>query len=172
MFGINCSPLHECRLFVFRFVVIIIIAVVVLTLANIFINFILLLVAPILNPSDVHGCPEQMVNFTCTILGGTTLRWRVDFTNPSLPEIQRSFLEKHNIGRTFVVPNTEGFDFRFVLISREPIVSTMTTNIVQNLYGASVSCENLHSLQFDTSRIHNLNGICVNVIFNNHLHKF
>lgn len=93
------------------------------------------------------------------------MRWRVDFVDPSLPDIQRAFLEYHPLGKTFVLPNNHGSNFSFVLVSRFPLTSTMTTIVVYNLYGSSVSCEDLDSAELDTSQIYSIDGMVLIFFF-------
>lgn len=112
-----------------------------------------------LSPSVIYGCPQQEITFTCNILQGSTLRWNVDFVSPSLPEVQRVFLESSSVGSSFNVPNVEGSTFTITLLSKNPLESTLTTIVVQNLYGAIITCDSLESADYASSSIYNVNGM-------------
>lgn len=78
----------------------------------------------------------------------------------SISDVQKAFLESDLLGDTFTVTNNRNYAFIFVLKSRLPLVSTMTTNGVPDLQGASVSCEDLSTAEVDASIIHIVNGMC------------
>ena len=62
-------------------------------------------------------------------------------------------------GVTINVTNNRNNIFTFMLKSRVPLMSTLTTIVVHDLEGASVSCEDLSTNEVDTSFIHIIDGI-------------
>ena len=87
-------------------------------------------------------CSEFEVNFTCTVIGSTTLNWDIDFSSLIINDLNRIvFHNSDTIGRQFT-PMVQGTDavYTFNLTSKSPLTSTMTTNKSTDLSGATVSC--------------------------------
>ena len=94
---------------------------------------------------SLDACSESEVNFTCIVTESTTLQWDVtDFTILSNDHINRvQFFSTDSIGRElYIFIQGTGAVYNFRLISTSPLTSTMTTNMLTDLSGATVSCSN------------------------------
>ena len=111
-----------------------------------------------MTPDNTHGCVGQKVTLTCIIDQGTAIRWEIDFVDLSISDVQKAFLESDQLGAIINVTNNRNHVFTFMLKSRLPLMSTVTTNIVHDLEGASVTCEDLRTAEVDTSLIHIISG--------------
>ena len=116
-------------------------------------------VVPNLTPDSIISCVGQMVTATCVVPQGTAIRWEVNFVDLSISDVQKGFLGSYQPGETVNITNNRNYVFTFMLKSRNPFVSTVTTNMVYDLEGASVSCEDLSTAKVDTSVIHIISGM-------------
>ena len=106
---------------------------------------------------DVHTCPEEKITLNCTVPHGTVLQWEVNFISSSISSVKHTFLNTDSLGQTFRVINNWNYAFSFVLTSTSPITSTMTTNAVRDLEGATVSCKD-YQYNLDTVKVHVIKG--------------
>ena len=114
--------------------------------------------APNLTPDSIKSCVGQMVTATCVIAQSTAIRWEINFVDLSISDVQKAFLGSDQPGETVNITNNRNHIFTFTIKSRLPTVSTFTTNMVHELEGASVSCEDLTTAEVDTSLIHIISG--------------
>ena len=111
---------------------------------------------PHLTP-NIHTCPEEEITLNCTVPHGGILQWEVNFISSSISSVKQTFLNTDLLWQTFCVVNNWNYAFAFVLTSTSPLISTMTTNAVRNLEGATVSCKDYqHNL--DTVNVHFIKG--------------
>lgn len=92
------------------------------------------------------------------------IRWEIDFVDLSVSDIQKGFLERDQPGETVNITNNRNYLFTFMLKSRDPFVTTVTTNMIYGLEGASVSCEDLSTAEVDTSLIHIISGMSLKTL--------
>ena len=110
-----------------------------------------------MTPDNVHSCVGQTITLTCIVTQETAINWLINFIDRSISDIQHSFLESDHPGKTLNITNNRHHIFTFMLKTR--FVSTVTTTVIQDLEGASVSCEDLSTTEIDMSQIHIINGI-------------
>lgn len=115
---------------------------------------------PTVIPEELYACPGESVTYSCVLWQRVGHRWLVDFTNPSISNVQQTVLESVEQNQTFTVTTNRGDVFSFVVLSLYPFTSMMTTIATTDLNGASVTCEGLTvQKESDTSLFHTITEI-------------